>query len=156
MTILYFIQCCQWSFRLSCSGCTKWHCYPWASLWAVQQFSHMTVHSCHPWRKITHLDNICHVQKDHSRYDCTTFLRCSLTFTSAATEGKPKGRSVIGMPLLPHHPSPSGERCHLIALLSLSSASSSFHLTLAHVQTLMRTDSCHFSADVAFLFLHQS
>lgn len=63
--------------------------------------------------------------------------------------GKPEGRCVTGTPLLPRHPSPSVGRCHLIALLLLPSASSSFHLTLAHVQTLMRTGSCRFSADVA-------
>lgn len=65
----------------------------------------------------------------------------------------PEGTSVTGTPPLSHHPSPSGRRCHLIALPSLPS-SSSFHLTLALVQTLIRTGSCRFSADVASFLPH--
>lgn len=64
----------------------------------------------------------------------------------------PEGTNVTGTLPLPHHQSPSGKRCHLIALPSLPSSSSSFHLTLALVQTLMRIGSCRFSADVASFF----
>lgn len=56
----------------------------------------------------------------------------------------PEGTSVTGTPPLLHHPSPSGKRCHSIALPSLPSSFSSFHLTLAFAQTLMRIGSCRF------------